>query len=84
MKQPHYNEPDEFLKCAFIFLIWVALATLIFGCSVTKQPQYKVTSIERIKWNAYKVTTDSFKVIRIVRGAGKYHPKTISKQGYKL
>lgn len=51
---------------------------LLASCTISKQPKYKVRSIEHIKGNAYLVTTDSFTVIKYFRGIGKF-PNSITR-----
>lgn len=45
-------------------------------------PNYPVRSVAKLHGNAYLVTTDSFKVVKIVRGVGPYHPDSVTKKGY--
>lgn len=58
----------------YLLLILIAFAS----CVTTKEPKYKVRSVEHISGNAYRVTTDSFTVIKCFRGMGKF-PETIKK-----
>lgn len=79
--KPVNHRPLKLYKAVLIIAVFVLLSMLL-SCKTSKDIQYKVLSVEKVKGNAYRIKTDSFTVIRIVRGAGRYHPKTISKQGY--
>lgn len=69
------------MKLKTAILISIAIL-MILGCSVSKtEKKYPVRSVEHLSGNVYKVSTDSFKVIRYVRGAGKYHPDSVTKKG---
>lgn len=65
-------------------IIWLhilILITMILSCSSKPVGQkYAVRKIERIKGNAYLVSTDSFKVLRHTRGVGKYRPDSVTKK----
>lgn len=81
MKPPN-DKPLSLLKFLLIFLAFIVMS-ILFGCSASKDvsKKYAVTKIEHLKGNAYLLTTDSFKVVRHVRGAGKYHRDSVSKIG---
>lgn len=62
--------------------IAILIAVIFSSCAAqSKAPRYAVRKVEHIKGNAYLVTTDSFKVVRHVRGAGRYKPDSVSKIG---
>jgi len=66
------------------FLVLIT-CVLLSACRVTRhEPKYAVRSIEHLEKNAYKVTTDSFTVIKIVRGMAKYKPDSVTTWGYDL
>lgn len=55
---------------------------MILSCSSKPVGQkYAVRKIEKLNGRTYLVSTDSFKVVRHVRGIGKYRPDSVSKIG---
>lgn len=65
-----------------MIVIAVVIVVLFSSCAKIPQSQkYVVRKIEHVSGNRYILTTDSFKVVRHTRGAGRYHRDSVSKIG---
>lgn len=53
-------------------VIGIAVLFFLASCTASKEPKYRVRSIEHLKGNAYLVKTDSFTAVKCFRGMGRF------------
>lgn len=69
----------KLLTKAIIIALLLAYAIFMPGCKTYPGPYYKVNRVERLGGNRYKITTDSFIVVKKMRGGGfkRYSPDSV-------